>query len=261
MNLKSVGLVLSLAMGLTGCGCTQVNEGNRGIKTNFGKMEGEPLSPGLHWYNPMTEGIIEMDVREQVIKEATDVFTRDTQKVSVTYAVSFYPQVDKIGYLYSQFGTDWHQKVIPQVVLGGLKDAIGKYIADDLVGKREESKLAAQKEITDALASRAVVVTRLDIINLDFDDGYEKAVEEKVVAIQKAQEAKNKTVQVEEEAKQKLKAAEADAESMRIKSQALSQNQNLVNYELVQKWNGVLPTTVMGGSIPLLNVDKLMSGK
>lgn len=260
MKLRVIFL-LALSSLLNGCGCTQVDEGSRGIETYFGKMVGEPLAPGLHWYNPITTSIVEMDVREQVLKETTEVFTRDTQKVNVTYALTFYPQVDKIGFLYSQFGLNWYQKVIPQVVLGGLKDAIGKYIADDLVGKREESKLAAQKEITEALLSRAVIVTRLDIVNLDFDDGYEKAVEEKVVAIQKAQEAKNKTVQVEEEAKQKLKAAEADAEAMRIKSQALSQNQNLVSYELVQKWNGVLPTTVAGGSIPLLNVDKLMTTK
>jgi regulator of protease activity HflC (stomatin/prohibitin superfamily) len=224
-------------------------------------MIGEPLAPGLHWYTPIKGGILDLEIREQVFTETTEVFTRDTQKVLVTYAITYYPTVDKIGYLYTQFGSDWAKKIIPQVVLGGLKDAIGKYIADDLVGKREETKMAAQKEITDALAARFVVVTRLDLVNLAFDAEYEKAVERKVIAIQKAQESKNKTVQVEEEAKQKVTAAEADATAMRIKSQALSQNQNLVNYELVQKWNGVLPTTVMGGTIPLLNVDKLMSGK
>lgn len=35
---------------------------------------------------------------------------------------------------------------------------------------------------------------------------------------------------------------------MRIKSEALSKNQNLVSYEAVLKWNGELPKIMMGGS-------------
>ena len=52
-------------------------------------------------------------------------------------------------------------------------------------------------------------------MNLDFDDAYEKAVEAKVVAIQRAAEAKNETVQIEEQAKQTVKTAQAEAEAGR----------------------------------------------
>ena len=41
---------------------------------------------------------------------------------------------------------------------------------------------------------------------------------------------------------------------MRIRSQALSQNQNLVAYEAVQKWDGKLPVN-MYGSAPLPFID------
>ena len=148
----------------------------------------------------------------------------------------------------------WDQTVIAPAILGSLKDAIGQYIADDLVSKREAVKQVAQKEISDALKARDVTVTRLDLVNLDFDDAYEQAVESKVVAIQRAAEEKNKTVQVEEQAKQTVKAAEAQATSMRIRSQALSQNKNLVEYEAVQKWDGKLPQYQLGGSTPFIDL-------
>jgi regulator of protease activity HflC (stomatin/prohibitin superfamily) len=252
-------ILVALSLNLTACGVEQVDEGFRGIKTNWGKVEGEALSPGLYFYNPFSSSIFEMSVREEKFNISTTAFTKDTQTVHVEAVVTYFPHPHNIQLLYSQFGKTWEPKIIEPAVLGSLKDSIGQYIADDLVSKREAVKQAAEKEIKSALESRSVSVTRLDLTNLDFEDLYEKAVEEKVVAIQKAAEAKNKTVQVQEEARQTVAAAQAEAESMRIRSQALSQNKNLIEYELAQKWNGVLPQITMGGSgnIPMLDLSKL----
>ncbi len=255
MRLKIV-LMTSLAATMTGCGCEQVDTGYRGIKTHFGEVVGEPLPEGLQWYNPFTESINEFEVREQKFESVTSSFTRDTQNVNITFVLTYYPDPAKVGVIYRQFGSDWAAKVIAPATLGAIKDVVGKYIADDLVGKREEAKTAVFKELEASLRTRDVFVTRIDFTNLDFDDGYEKAVEEKVIAVQKASESKNHTVEVEEQAKQKVIAAEADATSMRIRSNALKENKGLVEYEAVQKWNGVLPQYMMGNSTPFLNLGK-----
>lgn len=60
------------------------------------------------------------------------------------------------------------------------------------------------------------------------------------MAEQETLKAKNVTVQDKEEARQKVIAAEAAAKAMQIKTQSLSQNRALVQYEAVQKWNGQL---------------------
>lgn len=253
-------LVIGLAFLLQACGFEQVDEGYRGIFTRFGKVEGEPLAPGLQFYNPITSNVFEISVREEKIEGKTDVFTKDTQTVTLTYVVTFYPDQNKIGQIFSQFGRDWESKVISPAVLGSIKDSVGQYIADELVYQRKKVTDAAFQEIRAALATRNVTVTRLDITNLDFNDEYEKAVEAKVVATQRAAEEKNKTVQVEEQAKQTVKAAEAAATSMRIRSQALAQNKGLVQYEAVQKWDGKLPQIQLGGgSMPILDLKGLMS--
>lgn len=254
----SVFAILSSLLA-TGCGMEQIDEGYRGLETNWGKVVGEPLMPGFYFYNPISSSIMELNVRETKLEGTTSAFTRDTQSVQVAYTVTYYPDPTKIGKLYSQFGYHWESQTVGQVVLGSIKDVIGQYIADDLVNKREVAKKAAEKELQDALAARNVVVTRLDFTNLDFDDAYEKAVEAKVVAIQAAAEAKNKTVQVKEESEQTVLSAKAAAEAMRIKSQALSQNKGLTQYEAIQKWNGVLPSIMLGNSTPIINLDKIKS--
>lgn len=250
-------LLLLPLLFLTGCGIEQINEGSRGIETHWGKVVGDPLSPGLYFYNPISSNIFEMSVREEKMEGTTECFTRDTQNVKISYAVTFYPNPANIGKLYSQFGRDWAVKTVAQSVLASMKDAVGQYDANDLVGKREAATLFAQQKIKEALESRGITVTRLDMTNLDFDDAYEKAVEAKVTAIQNANAEKNRTAQIDEQAKQKIKMAEAEARAMQIQTQALQQSKTLVQYEAVKRWDGKLPQYMFGNSTPILNVGSL----
>lgn len=256
----SVFAIVAMAGLMTGCGMEQVDEGFRGIKTNLGKVVGEPLTPGLYFYNPLTSDIFEMDVKEHKWEGEEPAFTRDTQTVMVKYAVTMYPDPTKIADLYKQFGKSWDEKLIPPTTSSTIKDSIGQYVADDLVSKREAARKAALVELKANLLPRGIIVTDLSIINLDFNDEYEKAVERKVKAVQEAAEAHNRTVQVQEEAKQKVLSAQADAEAMRIKSQALSQNKGLVQYEAIQKWDGKLPHIMFGNSTPIINMNDIMKG-
>lgn len=261
--LVAVALLLIAAyflLGLTACGFETVSTGHRGIKTRFGEVIGQPLPEGLYFYNPITTSIHEYQVRQETWAEKTSVFTKDTQRVEVEFAVTFYPDPAVVTELYKTIGDERAlvSKIIKPTALGSLKDAIGEVIADELVAKRELVTKAALKEVQENLKARSVIVTDLQFTNLDFDDAYEQAVEEKVVAIQSAIKAKNKTVEIEEIAKQKVKTAEAEATAMRIKSQALAQNKGLVQFEAVQKWDGRLPTFMLGsGATPILDLRAL----
>ena len=252
-------LYVLLMIAMVGCGFEQVDEGYRGIQIRFGKIDGEPLPPGLYFYNPFTSSIFEMEVREKKNEYQTDSFTKDNQSVKISFAVTYYPEQSRISEIYSQFGKrDWEEKIVHPVVIGSIKDAIGQYVADDLISKRQTVRAAAEDEIKTALQNRHIIVTRLDIVHLDFEHNFKSAVEAKIVAIQKALEAKNKTVEIEEQAKQSILSAKAEAESMRIRSQALSQNKALVEYEAVQKWNGALPQIILGnGSTPFIDLRSI----
>ncbi len=111
------------------------------------------------------------------------------------------------------------------------------------------------------LAEKNVILNNFQITAVSYAPEFEKAVESKVVAIQTAEEAKNNTVKIREEAEQRIISAKAEAESMRIRANALTANKNLIEYEQVQvqkeavvKWDGVLPTYMMGSSTPFINI-------
>lgn len=255
--MKRFALILLTTLTLTGCGFKIIDTGYRGVETRFGKVVGGTLDEGLHFYNPFTSGIIEMDVRVKKTDRKTVAYTKDVQNVSVAYSLNYYPDKTQMHNFYQNVGMDWAQKLVPQILEGAIKEVVGTYEAVSLINNRQSAVSTIKELTTKRLAGQSITLTNFELTNFDFNDAFEQAVEAKVIAIQKAEESKNKTVRVREEADQKLIAAQAEAKSMRIRAQALTQNKSLVEYEAVQKWDGKLPEFMSGnGAVPFLDFRK-----
>jgi len=247
-KLFSIAAILSV-IALSGCGVETVEQGNTGIKKTLGKVDETALDAGFYTYNPFVTSIIEMDNKINKIEDQTEIYTKDVQQAGITYAINYALKPEFSIKMYSTVGQQWQATIIPQVLNGAMKNTIGKWNAIDLISNRDKAADAIEASISSELTVYGVTVVSFQLVNVDFQPDFEKAVEAKVIAVQTAEQAKNETVQVQEQANQRVIAAKADAEAMQIKSAALSQNQNLVAYEAVQKWNGVLPQYVLGDSV------------
>ena len=233
-----------------------VDPGERGIKVRLGKVLPEVYEEGLHFKWPFIESIETANIKTKKMQLQTNVYTKDIQQAKVDYAINYNLQPQKVNKLYQEIGLrDYEDKIITPIVLGAIKDIVGKWNAQDLIGNREKAATDILEKLQKQLQNNYVTVTNFEITDLNYSDTFERAIEEKVTAEQEALKAKNKTVQIEEEAKQKIIAAEAEAKSMAIRAEALSQNKSLVEYEAVQKWDGKLPQYMMGNSIPFINLN------
>lgn len=244
--------ILLAAIPLCGCGIKTVEQGNTGVKKTMGKVDSEPLTAGFYTYNPFVSSVIEMDNHVQKFEDKANVYTKDVQSADIEFTINYALKPEYSVKVYSTVGEDWEKVLIPQVISGAMKNAIGKWNAIELVSNRDKAAEEIKDSIGNELADNGIVVTGFQLTNVKFNDEFEKAVEDKVIAVQKAEQAKNETVQVKEQANQRVIAANADAEAMKIKSDALSKNKGLIAYEAVQKWNGVMPQIVTGSASSFL---------
>lgn len=251
------GLVLMLAgaaLLLQACGVKTIDTGHRGVKTRFGKVVSDSLPEGLYFYNPVTSDMVEMDTRIQKWEADTQAYTRDVQQAKIHFTMNYRLDPTKAHVVFETVGRDWAEKVVSQVVVEEIKREIGQYEAVELIAKREEAARGIERLAIKNLAPRHVIVTGLQLTNIDYTEEFERAVEAKVVAQQRAIEEQNRTRQIEEQARQKVLSAEAEAKSIQIRAQALEQNARLVELEAVQKWNGQLPYYMAGNSVPFINL-------
>lgn len=247
------GVALVIALSFVS-GVEQIDAGNRGVKTVWGEVVGESMPEGLYFYNPISTDIIEVDCKTQNAEFVFETYTKDVQQASIRFSVNYSIDSNNAHILFKEVGKGYREKILQPKVTQAVKDVIGKWEADSLVSNRQK----ATNEIMDSLKSSLIVnhisIQNAVLENVEYSAQFERAIEEKQIATQNSIKAKNRTKQIEEEAKQKVLSAQAEAESMRIRSQALSQNQNLVSYEAVQKWDGKLPVNIYGSApIPFIN--------
>jgi len=253
LPLYLLSAVAIVALGVSFSGITVVDTGYRGVKTNFGKVVGEALPEGIYFYNPITTAIHSIDTKVQKYTLKMEAYTKDVQQADLVVSINSSLDDTQVHKLYQEIGVAYKDKVVVPQILKAVKDTIGSWEADTLVYNREKAANDILASLKTGLAPYHILVQSVVIENIDYSAQFERAIEEKQIATQDAIKAKNRTRQVEEEAQQKILSAKAEAESMKIRSQALSQNQNLVAYEAVQKWDGKLPVNLYGNApIPFL---------
>lgn len=259
-------VVLVFAIVVTSCSATKVDTGHVGLKVRFGKVVEGPLPANLYFVNPFTTDMVQMDTRVQKWESKTQAYTKDVQQAGVDFVLNYAVDPAQVPVVYQTVGINWSEKLVGQVVVEEIKREIGQHEAVNLVAQRAVAARTIEANVIKLLAARHVVVSGLQLTNIDYSDEFEHAVEAKVVAQQNAIQEQNRTVQVREKATQQIETAKgnaestvlnakAEAESIRIRANALEANPKLVEWEAVQKWDGKLPVYSMGGAVPFINLN------
>lgn len=231
-----------------------IDPGYRGVKVMFGKVEPQSYVNGVGFKAPFVAKIIPIDVRTQKMTDSTSTYTSDVQTASLKYTFTYNLNPNNVYQLYETTGMDYEAKKIIPVLADVIKNVIGKWQAQDLVSNRDKARLEIVKNLNKNLGGKYFQNISFQLIDIDYSQKFEGAIEDKVIAEQKAQEAVNNTRRVTEEANQQVITAKAEAEAMEIKAAALAKNKGLTEYEAIQKWDGKLPQYMFGGSVPMVNI-------
>lgn len=249
-----IALAVALAGLLVGNSFYTIKSTQRGILSTFGKISPEPIDDGLHVKIPFIQTIKKVNIQQKKHDGEENAYTRDVQTAMVRYTINYDIVKHNVSNLYANIGDNYHDRIVVPYIRSAMKEAFGNFAATEIVENRDEIRVEIERLIRRSVDSNYFYNVQFQLTNIDFDDEFELAIREKQVAEQNALKAKNITVQVEEQAKQTKIKAEADAEAIRIKANALDRNPKLVEYEAVQKWNGELPTYMMGDAVPFLNL-------
>lgn len=259
-------------------GCGQVDSGEAGFFTRWGEViSQEPIAEGLHYYEPLGTDLVTYDIKNQTFKVETPVFTKDVQSMTIALMVTYHLERAQVISLHRQTGRHYERILIEPSVLSAAKDALGKMEAGDIVANRGTATAAILTAIREKLRPYGITICLVNITNIDYSDAFERAVEEKQVALQKSIKERNETARLREVAEQQVVKAEADARakvlnseaeakailvkaeaearSIELRNKALAQSRALIEYETVKAWDGKLPTQMLGGApLPFLKL-------
>jgi prohibitin 2 len=245
-----------------------IDSSERGIVRYLGKLSEKTLEPGIHIEIPFISVITKIQIITKKLElNNVKIYTRDQQSATLSAVANYNIKPDKVIRLYEKLGTLnkalFEDTVLFPILQSTMRNELGKWTAEQVVTEKE--KIAArifealQKAQNESGLDTIISFSNFEIVGINLDEAFEAATRAKVIAEQQAKTSENKTKQIQEEAKQRLIQAKAEAESMKIRSEALSRNRFLVEYEAVQKWDGKLPQYMLGGSVPFINLDSKKS--
>ena len=239
-----------------------VPAGSTGVVTTFGKVSDTVMQEGLNFKVPFVQNvaIISNKIQKQEVEAAA--VSKDLQTVSSNIAVNYRVGLQSSANIYKNIGSDYEAIVLLPAVQESMKSVSAKYTAEELITKRAQVGEEIKKTLEEKVNEYGIMIEKFNIVNFDFSQEFNQAIEAKQVAEQNLIKTKTEQEQAivvaEAEAKKKVIAAqaEADAISKKAKAQAdankllnASLNDTIVEYEKVQKWNGELPKATGSNSI------------
>jgi prohibitin 2 len=205
-------------------------------------VTGEVLDSGWHIVGPI-DHVTEVSIRTITTQTDASCFSKDLQNVTITLAVQTRITKERASDIYKNFGTEYMSQATPKI-LDALKAETAKYDAAEIIGSRDQIRSETLKAAQDRLTG-FVDILDFSIVNVSFSDDYEKAIEAKQVAQQRAEQAKYELQQAEVEADKKVAEAKGEAEAIQIRGDALAKNPAVIDLELINKWDGKAPDTLV----------------
>jgi prohibitin 2 len=241
-----------------------VGAGERAIVLTWGSPSMDAQGSGLHFKIPFVQTVVKMDVQTQKYEAKASAASKDLQTVNTDLAVNYHLVPESVPLLYQNIGTGYREKIIQPAVQEIVKASTAGFTAEELITKRALVKENIDKLLAERLLPSGIIVETTNIVNFDFSEQFNKAIEAKVTAEQEALTQKNKLAQKEYEAQQVVATAKGDAEATILNAEAeakkvqlvnnqLSQSPQYVEYIKAQKWDGHFPEFYMtGGNSPNL---------
>jgi regulator of protease activity HflC (stomatin/prohibitin superfamily) len=259
---------------------TYVEPGHVGILIHRagGGVDAKPLGPGFRMRNPLFSAIEEYPVFMQTLvltrasmegspnNDEINVNSQEGQPISLDVAMSFELDPQKVPTMYQTFRTNIdviQHTYVKQTMRQALQEVIGSEpIADILGPKKAEVVSRTQALLEQRLATYGILVRQFTVNEVRAPTTVIDAINTKNVMQQQALTAQNElqknefqargdSIKAAGRAKAILTEAEAQAKANRLLAESITST--LVQYRMIEKWNGAMPQ-VAGSGMPMIQL-------
>jgi regulator of protease activity HflC (stomatin/prohibitin superfamily) len=146
--------------------------------------------------------------------------------MDVAMTLQYQINADKVTNIATQYGSlKTLEARITSIATAQTKSVLSKYKAMDIIADRASVSPAVEQAIKDAIGEEYCVnVQTVELINIDFSDAFDQAVEKKMIAEQEKLQAEyqneQKIAQAKAEADAQIKKAEAEKEIAKAEAEA-----------------------------------------
>jgi regulator of protease activity HflC (stomatin/prohibitin superfamily) len=210
----------------SGCGLAVVEDGQVGVKADFGKISDQPLGPGWHWFVPMFSWIETWNVKTQEIKEVATVPSSEGLISQLDVSVIYNIPREQAVTVRKTIGRQYRETILEPYVREAIRNIVSGYAVKALfsdAGRKEigENILAFLKGKLDP---RGIQVQDVLLRDVRLPPSFAQSIEQKLRAEQESLQKEFELTKAKKDAEIEVARAEGVAKSNQIIAGSISDN-------------------------------------
>lgn len=261
--IRLLGLIIGIIIAIGGslyASIRFVGAGERGVLLRWGAVQNNILDEGFHIVNPISDSVINVNIKVQKDEITTEAASNDLQIITTTIATNYHLDPSQVNNIYKNIGLNYLDTVITPSVEESVKAVTAKFTATELLTKRPDVKLEINENIKNRLIKYNIIIDDVSITNLEFSEEFNQAIEKKQVSQQDAERAEYLRQKAEIEKQTKILEAQGEAESQRLQTttltpEVLKKLEIEKDLQAIYQWDGKLPQYIGGNTMPFINLS------
>jgi regulator of protease activity HflC (stomatin/prohibitin superfamily) len=251
---------------------TIVPPGCTGVIVRLGSVSKDTYNEGFHLKTPFITNVVDMSNKVQLLEADAGAVSKDLQSVNSKVAINYRLVGDSSASMYQNVGLDYETILIAPAAQESIKAATARYTAENLIAQRDIVGDEIKTALDNKLNSYGIYIEKFSIVNFDFSKEYDDAIEQKQIAEQDKLRAETekarRVVEAEAAASEKTIAAQAEAEAILAKAEAQAEankkisesiDQNVLYFNQIERWDGIMPKVVGEGNGFIFNIEDSIS--
>lgn len=258
-RLLGVLILIFVVVIMATSGTYVVDPGFRGVEVVLGKVTPGFKPEGFGFKAPFVTRVHPISTRQQTANDTAQCYSSDLQQVAMKLKVLFrIPEASVVDVFQGYEGHEGEavmSSLVAPRVQEALKEVTALQSAEQIVKNRESIKIRAL-ELAKRKIGPLLVLEDIVIEDIALTPELKQAIEQKMVQEQEAAKAKYYQQRVEIEAETVVIKAKGEAESIKLRGEALRENPAFVDLQIVDRWDGIAPAVIGGGTV-MMNLTDL----
>ena len=222
------GIILIFAVFITVAfvGFTVIEDGEAGVKADFGKIALEPVGTGWHFYNRLFTWIEKWNVKTQEIKETANVPSSEGLISTLDLSILYNAPKDKVVHVRISIGRNYRETVLEPYVRESIRNVISGYEVKALYSEKSRKEIGEKilSFLREKLEPKGILVQDVLLRDVRLPGAFAQSIEMKLRTEQESLQKEFELIKAKKDAEIEVAKAEGVAKSNSIIANSITDN-------------------------------------
>lgn len=224
--MKKMLLVTVFMLSFYGCGLVGIEDGQKGVKADFGKIQEEAIGTGWQFFILGITWVEKWNVKTQELKETANVPSSEglisTLDISVLYKIP----PDKVVFVRKTIGQDYKVTVLEPYVREAIRNVASGYEVKSLYSDKGRKEIGEKMKqfLVEKLSPRGIIIEDILLRDVRLPQTFSSSIEAKLKAEQESLQKEFELQKARKDAEIEIAHAEGIAASNKIIANSITEN-------------------------------------